>query len=69
MSTTPTHISLYADEKQLIEREVEVGNHALTRADGSDLISYYELDYVVHWIMENNYKHVCIMHKFSFMRS
>lgn len=60
MSSNPTQISLYADEKQLLEREVEVSNQGLTRADGSDLISYYELDYVLHWIIENNYKHVRI---------
>lgn len=58
MSTDPTLIPLYNDEKALIEREVEEQQVDWKRPDGSDLVFYYELDSTVQWILSNGYKKV-----------
>lgn len=59
MSTDPTLIPLYTDEKELIEREVEEQSVNWKRPDGSDLIFYYELESTVQWITSNGFKKVC----------
>lgn len=60
MSSDPTHIPLYTDEKALIEREVESQQGEWKRPDGSDLVNYFELATTVEWISSNDYKRVCI---------
>jgi len=62
MSSDPTHIPLYADEKALIERGTDDDTTQWKRSADQQLAFFYDIDRTLEWIRSNDFKRVRLWH-------